>query len=117
MAFLVSVTNLGFYPTCKNEIRIIPLRCKEGDIARQGCYHGDPRFGCECFELESLGLLYITELFVDAIKAIQLVVRSSLNHTAFVDHEDFMGMLNGAKAVGNYETRSVLHQVEECLLN
>jgi len=61
-------------------------------------------------------LLHLHKLLVKATQFQQLFVITSLNYFAFLQHNDFVGMTDGAEAVCNYNAGSVLHHVIDSIL-
>src|SRR5580700_6465895 len=62
-------------------------------------------------------VLLSVELVVSATEFKQRLMRSALDNTATLDHQDLIGAADGRQPVGDYERGASLHQVGESLLN
>ena len=62
-------------------------------------------------------VLHGDEAMVQALLCHQFVVAAGFHDAALIEHNDFIGVANGAQPMGHHQTRPTLHQAADGLLD
>lgn len=66
---------------------------------------------------DHLLVLHFVELCVEPFQAKKVLVTANFLNRAFVQHDDFVGFLNGREPVGDDYGGTVAHHLADCFLD